>query len=103
MWPLSGFVPIPLDLFFAEHEFHEVVSTRTISVPMLAESIEILSASDLTVFKALFDRGKDWVDIDAMLTAHDSTLDLDEAIKWVTTIVGPQDPRTVRLQRLKPL
>ena len=101
MWPVPGEDDLPLDLFFMAAEFHEVVRTRTQLVPMMDAEVRILSATDLTVFKALFNRSKDWPDIESMLSAHDSTVDLDEAIGWVGSIVGSDDPRTVRLDSLR--
>ena len=80
MWPVEGEDDLPLDLFFSAGEFHEVVRGRTELVPMMDSQIRILLATDLTVFKALFNRSKDWPDIESMLTAHDSSVDLDEAI-----------------------
>ena len=100
MWPVPGEMPMPLDLFFAVDEFHEVARGRAIEVPMRDATVRVLSATDLTVFKALFDRSKDWPDIEAMLAAHDSTVDLDDAIRWVGSIVGAQDPRVARLRSL---
>lgn len=103
MWPVDGENDLPLDLFFIAGDFHEVVRTRTEVVPMMDASVRILSATDLTVFKALFNRSKDWPDIESMLRAHDSTVDLDEAIRWVAEIVGSGDPRTERLGSLREL
>lgn len=97
MWPVEGTVPLPLDLFFMVDELHDVVRRRTVEVPMLDSTVKILSATDLTIFKALFDRPKDWVDIQAMLDAHDSTVDLEEAIRWLADIVGEGDARAQRL------
>lgn len=103
MWPVDGEDDLPLDLFFIAGDFHEVVRTRTELVPMMDATVRILSATDLTVFKALFNRSKDWPDIESMLRAHDSTVDLDEAIRWVAEIVGRGDPRSERLGSLRNL
>ena len=103
MWPNPAGLRIPLDLFFMASDFHELVRMRTEVVPMLDASVRVLSATDLTVFKALFNRSKDWPDIESMLRAHDSTVDLDEAIKWVAATVGSGDPRAERLRSLRNL
>lgn len=100
MWPVDGAAALPLDLFFAEHEFHRLVHERAMTVPMRDEAVRILSATDLTVFKALFNRPKDWIDIQTMLDAHDSSVDLAEAARWVGQIVGGDDERTRRLHEL---
>lgn len=100
-WPVDGELPVPLDLFFIEHEFHEVVRTRTVTVSLRGVDVPILSATDLTVFKALFDRTKDWADIEAMVEESVESFDVDEAIRWVAAIVGEGDRRTQRLQGLR--
>lgn len=100
-WPVPGELAIPLDLFFAVDRFHEIAVDRAIEVPMAGSTVRVLSSTDLTVFKALFDRPKDWPDILAMLDAHDTTLDIDEATRWVAQIVGADDPRAARLRELK--
>lgn len=101
MWPVADEVPMPLDLFFAADRFHQVALGRAIEVRMRGATVAVLSATDLTVFKALFNRSKDWPDIEAMLGAHDSTVDLDEAVRWVSRVVGSTDPRVARLRALR--
>jgi len=99
-WPIPGQEYLPLDLFFAEHEFHTIAIDRALWVPMLDAEVPILSATDLTVFKALSDRPRDWVDIGEMVAYGAPSLDLDEAAHWVHEIVG-DDPRVQRLLDLK--
>jgi hypothetical protein len=52
------------------------------------------------VFKAMFARPRDWVDIEAMVEAR--SLDVDEAMRWVREMVG-DDPRVERLAELRAL
>ena len=99
LWPHpDGQAPIPLDLFFPQHAFHGVAMTRTETVAMLDDTVPILSATDLMVFKALFDRRKDWADIEELLRF--GKVDVAEARRWLTTIVGPDDRRLETLQEL---
>lgn len=100
MWPVPGSVAIPLDLFFAADELHDVVRRRAVEVPMRGATVRILSSTDLAIFKALFARSKDWPDIEAMVEAHDSRVDLDDAARRVAEIVGADDPRVGRLRDL---
>lgn len=100
MWPVADEVPVPLDLFFAEHDFHRVVAGRTIMVPLLDSEIPIITATDLVVFKVLGDRGKDWVDIEEMVRYKPPSLDVDEAAHWIGQIVGVHDTRIARLWKL---
>ena len=86
----------PIDLFFSYDPFHDAALAGVRTVPFATTSIPILSASHLAVRKAIFDRARDWVDIDAMLE-HGTALDAPEALKWVARICGDDDPRFVRL------
>jgi hypothetical protein len=65
----------PVDLFFNTDEFHEQAARRIRTVTFFDTEIPVLSALDLAVFKALFDRTKDWADIEAMFAAR--TLDFE--------------------------
>jgi hypothetical protein len=92
LWPLpDGGPPIPLDLFFPQHALHAAIDARAELVPMLDATVPILSATDLLVFKALFNRRKDWADIEELLRFGKS--DLAEARAWLTKIVGKDDRR----------
>ena len=56
----------PIDVFFAAEQFHHDVAKRCRTVPFEGRQIHVLSAEDLAVFKAMFDRTKDWADIESM-------------------------------------
>ena len=48
----------------------------------------------------MFDRPKDWMDIEQMLIATDE-LDVAKVEGWLARMVGKQDPRLGRLKELK--
>jgi hypothetical protein len=85
----------PVDLFFAADAFHFGVDRRCRRVPFGGRIVRVLSAEDLAVFKAMFDRGKDWVDIANM--AESKALDLDVAADRLAGLLG-DDPRVARLR-----
>ena len=58
----------------------------------------VLGATELTVFKAFFDRTKDWADIEAMIDA--GTVDTHGALGWLVDLLGGDDHRVARLRRL---
>ena len=58
--------------------------------------IPILAVEHLVVCKAVFDRRKDWVDIDAIVAA-DTPVDVAEVLRWVGRIAGDEDPRYNRV------
>ena len=85
----------PIDLFFAAEPFHFDVQERCQLVPFAGRLIRVLCAEDLAVFKAMFDRGKDWVDIATMVESH--TIDLDTAADRLQDLLGDA-PRVARLR-----
>ena len=66
------------------------------TVPFAATTIPILSANHLVVFKTVYDRPKDWVDIEAVREA-DTDLDIAEILRWVGRLCGDTDPRYDRI------
>ena len=67
--------PTPIDLFFAYDRFHDAAARASVEVPFADRTIRVLSPEHLAVCKAVFDRPKDWIDIQAMIdqgTAHRS-------------------------------
>ncbi len=86
----------PIDLFFAYDPFHDAAAAACRTVPFAASSIPILAPEHLVVCKVIFDRPKDWVDIDAMISAG-AVLDAAEVLRWVGRIAGDNDPRYSRI------
>jgi hypothetical protein len=90
--------PTPIDLFFSYDAFHDRCCERRKRVPFGGQDhIHILSAEDLVVFKAIFDRGKDWRDIDELLFAVGEDFDAAYAREWLERIVGRDDDRYRKL------
>jgi hypothetical protein len=84
----------PVDLFFAYDPLHESCFERRRCLPFGGEdSIHVLAPEDLLVFKVIFDRDKDWRDIDELVYAMASELDVAYARGWLERIVGPDDER----------
>lgn len=78
----------PLGLFLPQHPiFHDLVVARAESVDFLGRGIKVLSATDLMVFKALFARSQDFVDIESL--GENRAGDLAEATRWIREILGP--------------
>ena len=88
----------PIDLFFAYDAFHFHAAGRTRTVPFGVVPIPILAAEDLMVCKVVFDRRKDWLDIEQMLLLTAGSLDLDDVRRWVVAIVGNEDGRVAKLE-----
>ncbi len=86
----------PVDLFFSYDAFHDAAAGAVRRVPFAGSTIPILAADHLVVCKSVFDRAKDWIDIEAMI-ANGTKLDAAEIIRWVQRIVGDDDPRFERV------
>ena len=57
-----------------------------------------LGCTDLAVFKAFFDRTKDWADLEEMAVA--GTLDTDRVVGILTHYLGAPEARVDRLRAL---
>lgn len=90
----------PLDLFFAYDPFHEACHAARRTVPFGDARIPILAPEHLLVCKVVFDRRKDWLDIEQMLFVTGPTLDVTEVRTWTGRILPPGDRRLRRLDRL---
>ncbi len=90
----------PVDLFFSYDALHASCLERRRRMPFGgADAIHVLSPEDLLVFKVLFDRDKDWRDVEELLYAQADELDADYARGWLERILG-KDPRLHRLGEL---
>ncbi|MHB8242836.1 MAG: hypothetical protein ACYDHN_12715 [Solirubrobacteraceae bacterium] len=76
----------PLDLFLSVLPFHDVVAAHVRLVPFEGHTIPVVGCTALAVFKAMFDRPRDWADIEAMVEAR--AIDIEEARRWVVEMVG---------------
>ena len=84
----------PIDLFFSYEPLHEQAARNMRVVPFEGEEIPILGPVELAVFKAMFDRTRDWADIEAMLAA--GNLDADAVRDHLVARVGTDDRRVSR-------
>ena len=85
----------PIDLFFDYVPVHADAARHVREVPFSRTKIPILGPIELTVFKVMFDRTRDWAEIEAMLSAN--TVDLDAVRTALETMLEPGDQRFDRL------
>ncbi len=90
----------PVDLFFSYDPFHEAMRQAARRVPFAGTTISILSPEHLVVCKAMFDRVKDWLDIEQVLVATDP-LDLAEIEAWLDRMTAPEDHRHTKLAEIR--
>jgi hypothetical protein len=89
-----------IDLFFNTTEFHEQAAGRAHWEPFAGMDIPFLACRDLAVFKAFFNRGKDWIDLQAMADA--GALDRQAVLGVLVDYLGGTDERVDRLRALEP-
>ena len=88
----------PVDLFMNTTDFHVQVAGRARREHFSGAEVPFLSCVDLAVFKAFFNRTKDWADLEEMVAAD--TLDLDRVLGVLVRYLGPSDERIERLRAL---
>lgn len=89
---------IPIDLFLSNTSYHEQVAAEVRYEAFAGAQVPFLSCASLAVFKAFFDREKDWVDLAEMLRA--GQLDAPRLLGTLTRLLGPGDERVSRLVEL---
>lgn len=89
-----------VDLFFANEVIHDEMRKRIRRVPFAGETIPILAPEHLAICKAMFDRPKDWIDIEQMLVAAED-FNVSAVEDWLVRMAGDDDSRLERLRELK--
>lgn len=90
---------VPVDLFLATADFHIAVGERIIVRPFASAEVPFLACRDLAVFKAFFNRSKDWLDIEQMVSAN--SFDVFDVTTVLSEHLGPDDHRIARLEALQ--
>ena len=90
----------PVDVFLNTTDLHQQAAERVRWESFMDRSVPFLSCGDLAVFKAFFNRTKDWADLEEMAAA--GTLDVSEVTAILIDYLGAQDERIAHLARLKP-
>jgi hypothetical protein len=80
--------------------FHDEVAAGVRQVVLADRSIPVLDCGALTIFKAMFDRTKDWADIEAMVEHR--SIDVEKTAARIEELDGPGSHRAQRLMGLAP-
>lgn len=91
---------LPVDLFFANTPFHDSLAARTRDADFVGTIIPIISAEDLIVCKALFNRPKDWLDIENIYRVRE-LLDTQYVLRWLNEFREPDDERIRRIEQFR--
>ncbi len=84
----------PVDLFLDYAPLHTQAARGSREVPFAGRQIRVLGPVELVLFKALFDRPKDWVDIAAVVDAE--AVAPEPVRDGLVALVGHDDPRVER-------
>jgi hypothetical protein len=88
----------PVDIFLNTTAYHDDLAMRCRVERFNGEDVPFLSCTDLAVFKAFFDRTKDWADLEEMALA--GTLDRQRVVGVLAEYLGVDDPRLVKVLAL---
>lgn len=90
----------PVDVFLDTTDFHLQAATRCRRERFAGVEVPFLSCSDLAVFKAFFNRTRDWADLEEMAAV--GSLDVDRTLGVLVRYLGGDDERVGRLRSLAP-
>lgn len=88
----------PIDVFLNNIPLHEAVASSVVWVRLENREVPVLDCASLAIFKAFFDRTKDWADIEAIAIATPE--DIEGAAATIADLVGEDDPAVEKLKTL---
>ena len=88
----------PIDVFLNNVPLHDAVASSVVWVPLEGRDIPVLDCASLAIFKAFFDRPKDWADLDAISIATPE--DIEDAATTIADLVSEDDPAVEKLKSL---
>jgi len=88
----------PVDVFLNNLPLHDAVAASVVWVRLEGRDAPMLDCASLAIFKAFFNRTKDWADLEAIAQA--TPKDLEEAAATISELVGEDDPAVQRLREL---
>lgn len=91
---------LPVDLFFNSIPVHERAAKRAVRVVLHGENVQVLSPEDTAVFKMLFFRGKDLVDVERLCATMGANLDATYVRAALVETVGTDDYRVLKWDEL---
>ncbi len=92
------FDEIPIDLFLNTTEFHDDLQLHAVEHELDGRRLPFLSCNDLAVFKAMFNRRRDWADIEEMARANQ--IDEPYVAGVLIQYLGLDDTRIGRLDQI---
>lgn len=88
----------PIDVFLNNIPLHDAVAASVVWVQLEGRDVPVLDCASLVIFKAFFDRTKDWADIEAIAIATPE--DIEGATATIAELIGEDDPAIEKLKAL---
>lgn len=88
----------PIDVFLNNLPLHDRVAASILWVTLEGREVPVLDCASLAIFKAYFDRTKDWADLEAIAAATPE--DVESAAATIAELSGDDDPAVARLRNL---
>ena len=85
-----------VDVFLPINEFYETARLRRQELPLEGQPVMVWDAESLAVFKMMFFREKDFVDLKQILRTQGSRFDREWVRLQLESIFGKRDPRVSR-------
>jgi hypothetical protein len=91
---------VPVDVFLNNLPLHDDVAGAVVWVFLEGKKVPMLDCASLVLFKAFFNRTKDWADIEAIGLAAPE--DIEAAAATIARLVGEDDPPSYASTRSEP-
>lgn len=88
----------PIDVFLNNLPLHDAAASSVVWVKLEGRDVPVLDCASLAVFKAFFDRTKDWADIEAISIVAPE--DIEDAANTIAALLGDDDRAAERLRAL---
>jgi hypothetical protein len=88
----------PIDVFLNDIPLHDAVAASVVWVQLEGRDIPVLDCASLVIFKAFFDRTRDWADIEAIAIVAPE--DIEGAAATIAGLVDEGDPAVEKLKAL---
>jgi hypothetical protein len=85
-----------VDVFVASIPFYDSVARRVRRAPLEGREATFLAPEDLVVFKLLFFRRKDLLDVERLVAFVGPAFDREYVHRWLVDLVGEDDERVAR-------
>jgi hypothetical protein len=89
-----------IDVFTPSIPFYTSVEQRVRDARLDGRPVRVLSPEDLAVFKLLFFRPKDLIDLERLVGFQKSQLDQAYIRRWLVDMVGDNDSRVLEWDRI---